>query len=361
MERGAARVEVDACARCHAKAAREHRASRHGMGLHSGWGCTRALPGRPRDECAFCHREGDAAPKSGSQCALFLKQTPEVAEGGCNACHRIESSCATCHSSHATDLAVARDPRICARCHMGPDHPQWEAWETSMHGAMRSAAGERLGPSCQACHMAAGSHDVSRGIATTFAGTPLPAPEAARRRDEMVAVCARCHAPAFARRELTRDDAVRDQARGIVAEAEAIVRDLADHGLLDPMPADRPPHPQQGARLVTDAQMLYEDTSRVERLFFELKSFDFAKTFKGAYHQSPDYLHWHGVAAMKMRLTDIRAEASRLRERGGAKGTGAKPDVEAALRALKAKADRGEITPDEHRREKARLLGGAAR
>ena len=37
------------------------------------------------------------------------------------------------------------------------------------------------------------------------------------------------------------------------------------------MPSDRPPHPLSGAKLVTDSQMLYEDTSHIERLFFQMK------------------------------------------------------------------------------------------
>ena len=65
-----------------AKALAEHTASRHGMGLHSGWGCTRNLSGRPSGECRFCHEEGSTAPRSGVECARFLKQSGEMAEAG---------------------------------------------------------------------------------------------------------------------------------------------------------------------------------------------------------------------------------------------------------------------------------------
>src|SRR5512138_1021733 len=60
MLKGEARVTMAACAPCHKKAYDTHRASRHGMGLHSGWGCTRNLPNRKSSECTFCHEEGSS-------------------------------------------------------------------------------------------------------------------------------------------------------------------------------------------------------------------------------------------------------------------------------------------------------------
>ena len=351
------RVEPKVCGECHAKALKTHEDSRHGMGLHSGWGCTRALPGRSPVECRFCHEAGSTAPKGGLQCARFLKQSSSMAESGCNACHRVETSCASCHSNHNTSLAIVRDPNVCAKCHMGPDHPQWEMWQTSQHGTLHASVGAQTGPGCQRCHLGAGSHNVSTGITTTSGNEPLPDKEAKARRAAMLAVCAQCHAPAFAQRELARGDAIRAESLALVKEAEKIVWDLADHGLLDPMPAARPPHPQRGHELVTDSQMLYEDTSHIERLFFKMKKYDLAKTVKGAYHQNPAYTHWYGNAELKMDLVDIRAEASRLRARGAA--TAQTPEVR--LRALKSQLERGALAPDEYQREKQKVLDGLAR
>ena len=69
--KGEARVDMKICGPCHQKALKEHKASRHGMGLHSGWGCTRNLQGRDPGECRFCHEEGSTEPLSGVQCARF--------------------------------------------------------------------------------------------------------------------------------------------------------------------------------------------------------------------------------------------------------------------------------------------------
>ena len=326
------------------------------MGLHSGWGCTRAMQGRATSECRFCHEEGSTLPKSVAQCARFLKQSSEMGEAGCNACHRVESSCASCHSNHGTDLAIVRDPGVCAKCHMGPDHPQWEMWQTSQHGTLFTSKGPGLGPTCQTCHMPKGSHDVTRGITMSSGGDPLAPEVRGPRRGEMLQVCTPCHAPAFARKELARGDTILEQSRARVKEAERILGALADHGLRDPMPKDRPPHPIRGHALVLDSQMLYEDTSHIERLFFKMKKYDYAKTIKGAFHQNPAYTHWYGNAELKMDLVDIRSEARRLRERGRIHPSIPEETVDDQLRALKRAFDRGALTLEAYEQAKVRLL-----
>lgn len=352
--RGEARVYMRVCAPCHQKAFQEHSASRHGMGLHSGWGCTRNLPNRKKNECRFCHKEGDETPLSEVQCARFLKQSREMGEIGCNYCHSVEGSCDSCHSKHATDLKIVRDPNSCAKCHMGPDHPQWEMWQTSLHGTLNASTGRSMGPDCQSCHMPKGTHNVSLGLTMNSGGVPFTPPKAEAGRAEMTKICSTCHAPAFARRELERDDAVRTQSLAILKEAEGIIWDLNDRDLLDPMPAERAPHPLSGPNLVTDSQMLYEDTSHIERLFFKMKKYDYARTVKGAYHQNPAYTHWYGNAELKMDLVDIKSEASRLKERrkGGLPAAG----TEDSLKVLKNKFERGALSAEQYAEEKARVL-----
>ncbi len=363
IEKGQAPVDLKVCGACHAKALQQHQASRHGLALHTGWGCVRNLPDRNMDECRFCHEAGTETPKSTVQCARFLKQSAAMGQVGCNACHQVEASCASCHSNHGTDLKIVRDPNVCATCHMGPDHPQWEMWQTSRHGTLFTSAPPGTAPSCQTCHMPKGSHDVSVGLTLTSGGDRLPQALRTARRAEMLGLCVTCHSAAFAKKELERDDAVQQDSLAIVKEAERIVGDLADHRLLDPMPDQRPPHPLRGKALVLDSQMLYEDTSRIERLLFKMKKYDFAKTIKGAYHNNPAYTHWYGNAELKMDLVDIKAEANRLRERkallAGKPAGAASESVEERLRALKAKLDRGGLSPEEYQQEKARLLAPA--
>lgn len=360
MVKGEARVDMKACAPCHKKAFDSHRQSRHGMGLHSGWGCTRNLSGRNQRECAFCHDPNSAEPLSAVQCARFLKQSAEMGEVGCNYCHSVENSCASCHTSHNTDLKIVRDPAVCAKCHMGPDHPQWEMWQTSLHGTLFASMGEKTGPTCQSCHMQEGTHNVSGGITMSSGGIPTPADKAGPEREKMLKICSQCHAPGFASRELARGDAIQKQSFAIVKDAEKIILDLSDRNLLDPMPENRPPHPLSGNQLVLDSQLLYEDTSHIERLFFKMKKYDYARTIKGTYHQNPAYAHWYGNAELKMDLIDIKAEASRLKKagaggstQGGALKTG---EAEEELKILKKKLERGAISEDEYQREKKRVM-----
>ena len=364
LDKGEIVVDQKVCGRCHKKALDEHMKSRHGMGLHSGWGCTRNLPGRDQNECRHCHEEGSDRPLSAAHCARFLKQSSEMGELGCNRCHNVESSCASCHTNHGTSLAIVRDPNVCAACHMGPDHPQWEMWQTSRHGTLFASAGPALGPTCQSCHMARGTHNVSAGITMNSGGIPYPADQAKRGREEMVRICADCHASAFARKELARGDGIRTQSLTILKEAEQLIQDLADRNLLDPMPDKRPPHPLSGPQLVLDSQMLYEDTSHIERLFFKMKKYDYARTVKGAYHQNAAYTHWYGNAELKMDLIDIKAEANRLRERRtpaaapAGKIENPAATAEEQLRVLKKKAERGELSESEYEREKGKVLRG---
>ncbi len=364
IDAGEAKVDKKTCGRCHETALQQHESSRHGLGLHSGWGCTRNLPERPKSECRFCHEEGSSLPITEVECSRFLKQSPEMGALGCNRCHEVESSCATCHSSHSTDLRIARDPAICSKCHMGPDHPQWEMWQTSQHGILFNSARPEMGVTCQECHMANGSHNVSTGLTMTTGTKPFPENERKVQRAEMIKICSRCHSQKFADQDLTSGDAIRSQSRALVKEAEAILWDLADRGLLDPMPADRPPHPLRGATLVTDSQMLYEDTSHIERLFFKMQKYSLAKTVKGAYHQNPAYTHWYGNAELKMDLVDIKAEARRLvrarqkppHVQATAIGDDRANEIEQELTTLKNKVERGAITPEEYEALKQQLL-----
>ena len=116
--------------------------------------------------------------------------------------------------------------------------------------------------------------------------------------------------------------------------------------------------------LVLDDQMLYEDVSHIERLYFKMKKYDLAKTYKGAYHQNPAYTHWYGNAELKMDLADIRSEALRLRGAkaavGGAgaveKKISSAEKAESRLHILRKKYERGAMGKEEYLAEKAKVM-----
>ncbi len=294
--------------------------------------------------CGDCHaaatesfaRSGHArAEEAARQNGRFQAAPAAIQRVGCLSCHAIgrldpdggRGRCADCHSAHRFSVEEARRPEACEGCHMGPDHPQAEAWRASKHGVVFAQAQDPgVAPTCVTCHLA-GDHDTSGGLTlgTTgngrvLAGTPAGIPMEAADRDtldagraRMLAVCGECHSAGFARRQLADADEVKRIADGLVAEAAQILRELHAEGLLAPMPADRPPNPAAGHALVLGGHQLYSDTSAIEQRFFEMSHFRHAIAFKGAYHFSPDHAHWLGYAALQADLTFIRDEARRLR------------------------------------------------
>ena len=116
-------------------------------------------------------------------------------------------SCSACHSRHAFSKAMARQPEVCGKCHLGPDHPQAEIYDESKHGiAYRTQKAEMnldaekwvvgvdytAAPTCSTCHMSATAtqpvtHDVGARISWTLRPVDLEeAGELGRqaRRDE---------------------------------------------------------------------------------------------------------------------------------------------------------------------------------
>jgi len=150
---------------------------------------------------------------------------------------------------------------------------------------------------------------IEGGVAPAIPMRVITRETAERNRNEMLKACAPCHTTRFAREQLERADAIKLEADALVGEARAIVEALRDEGALDRMPADRPPHPISGHAMVLGGQQVYENTTEIEQAFFRMYKFNHAKTYKAAYHNSPDITHWMGIVPMKMELDKIRSEA----------------------------------------------------
>ncbi len=301
-------VSSKVCAECHAQAYEEFSRSGHATTLADATGNGRflAAPGAiQRQGCISCHAIGRSFPDGG--------------QGQCN----------FCHTGHRFSAAEAREPRACEGCHLGPDHPQMEAWKASKHGVVwQSLRDDTTAPTCVACHLGgAAGHDSTANLTlgrvasgAVLEGTPAPVPmktitraEFDERRARMIETCAPCHSSGFAARHLRDADEIKIIADGLLAEAADIIRGLERDGLLDPMPADRPPHPIAGHTVVLGGHQLYSDTSAIEQRFFEMSKFHHSVAFKGAYHFSPDHTHWVGYFGLQRDLTFVRGEARRLR------------------------------------------------
>ena len=59
---------------------------------------------------------------------------------------------------------------------------------------------------------------------------------------------------------------------------------------------------------------LYYDVTTVEREYFDMFFFSNLKSYKGAFHMSPDYAWWYGYADVLGHLARLRDEAQQLRD-----------------------------------------------
>ncbi|MBW1963251.1 MAG: cytochrome c3 family protein [Deltaproteobacteria bacterium] len=229
---------IDVCGKCH-----KDQAERFTMGKH----------GKAEEALSI--------PPMGKK---VNKQSPIVFERSCATCHngicKGGGQCDACHAGHTFSAKEARKPESCLPCHMG-NHPQYEAYSFSKHGALYKSRGLDAGvPTCSTCHMPGGDHmvktswgffgvrgeepDAERAAnqkivrgAVEMLG-PVLAPDSFRptmaqwteRREAMVSICSRCHTRSRARQHLDASDEVIAQANQIAAEFITSARQLKKTG-----------------------------------------------------------------------------------------------------------------------------------
>jgi len=291
-----AMVFPEKCGECHKKQLEEFRKSRHSIGF---------------DRMRI---QGE-----------YLGIPQEIRAAFCERCHMVQKRCNSCHTSHRFSLKEARYPDACGGCHLGPDHPHKEMYETSLHGTIyRLTQNPDRAPRCVTCHMPGGTHNSSFGIARGPAGTraqvvnmeevPISKEEEERRREEMLGVCTQCHSRRFAKEQLENADQVKEEGFKLMERAKKPIQEIGRQGLLYPSVAERMPHPTEGRTLVLADPQLYVGTSHIERLFFTMFKFHTIRVWKSGYHFSPSYTHGHGWSEMQLDLIDIQEETKRLRE-----------------------------------------------
>ena len=299
--------------------------------------------------CGSCHskevREFDRSLHAVAMDTLlkdsrFKRLSPAMKEMGCNGCHQVgahfpdgsRGKCNTCHSGHSFSAAEAREPQACAACHTGADHPHMEMWEASKHGQLFASEVTRdQAPTCVTCHMPKGTHDTSIGL--TFGNVAngavldhvdavvkmrkISKADAQNQREIMVESCLPCHSSRFAFESLTKADEVKFEADRVLAEAVDVITGLEAEGLLGDGKGRMETRLEDGSvghSLVLGGDQLYDGLSPVEQRFFDMFKFHHATTFKGAYHQSPEFTHNEGFLRMMQDLSFINNEAARLRD-----------------------------------------------
>ncbi|MEO1942134.1 MAG: multiheme c-type cytochrome [Campylobacterales bacterium] len=243
-------------------------------------------------------------------------------------------NCLSCHSRHKFSAAEARQPDSCNNCHLGPDHPMKEVFESSVHGHIfetneedyKFDTGEQIpgktlrAATCFTCHMSGinglkSTHNVSLrlkwnlwapnsflrtdGFETagwTFwkgggeanpetvirgnakAGNP-EGPEAAR--SQMKKVCLACHESTFTNNYFQRVDAAVKIYNQYKQHADKMMKELKAKGLIK--------------------KDLWSDP--FFKLYYYLWHHEGRRFRHGAAMGSPDYAHWHGVFQV---MQDIR-------------------------------------------------------
>ncbi len=203
-------------------------------------------------------------------------------------------TCTACHSRHDFSKAMARQPEVCGKCHLGPDHPQAEIYEESKHGiAYRTRKGEMkldadpwvvgvtytAAPTCSTCHMSATSklpvtHDVGTRLSWTL--RPVVSKKLEnweKKRADMKSVCTACHGAPFVESFYKTFDSTVDLWNTKFAQpAQNIMTALREAKKLTPTPFDE----------------------EIEWTFYHLWHHSGRRARMGASMQGPDFVQWHG-------------------------------------------------------------------
>lgn len=285
------------CMRCHDREAKEFLRSHHAKAaqfvgsLDNFLGNVVEGPEVGTTGCAGCHGSVVKVMENGK---LHPSTWPNSGIGRVNP-DGSKGTCAACHARHSFSVAQARQPEACGRCHMGPDHPQIEAYYESKHGVMFTANKEkmRLGqpkeqwipgrdylyPTCATCHMSATvTQDVTHDVGDRISWTLRPVistrlEQYGVRRKAMQQVCSSCHSPEIVERFFTQlDSGITLYNEKFGKPANAAMERLKALKKITPTPFDE----------------------EIEWVFYELWHHEGRRARHGLSKMAPDYVHWQG-------------------------------------------------------------------
>ncbi len=296
--------------------------------------------------------------------APTLNGTSPVVTSGCMGCHgsivRVESdgslnpaswpntgigrinpdgskgACSACHLRHNFDVEQARHPDNCGRCHLGPDHPQKEIYEESVHGvAFRAHIDEMnmdsskwipgedytAAPTCATCHMSATkdlpvNHDIGSRISWNLrAPVSFKIDEKAKkagkkvkpwlqRRKDMKSVCSACHG--------------RNIVDNFYVQLDSFVELFNDKFAI---PAKELITALKKEKMIDSVKF----NDKIEWTYFYLWHHEGRRARHGAAMLAPDYVHWEGMFEVAHRfymemVPEVKDLIEKARKKGNNKG-----------------------------------------
>jgi len=320
------------CSQCHAEENRQFLRSRHAA---PAWAAVNGPEDFTKEQIQFAEQFHEGAVDRPAN-RLAQLEGDAAREVGCEGCHSIGKpnddgsigSCTQCHGRHEASVELARQPRTCGQCHMGPDHAQLEIFQESKHGVLFSTnkdeynmdadpkeltVADMPSPTCSTCHMSgqgglAVTHNVSNRLSWyLFAPVSEKRPGYEENQAAMKRVCNNCHTSGHT------DEYFKDAER-VVRATNRKVRTFMS--IVDTLRAEG--H-------LTDAAF-------DEPLEFDI--FDYwhyyGRTAKhGAFMGGADYVQWHGNYELLSRLVEMRHTARDIlnddgRTHGGSSDAGTK-------------------------------------
>ena len=165
-------------------------------------------------------------------------------------------SCSACHARHDFSVAHVRTPETCGKCHLGPDHPQFEIYQESKHGIVYRANADVMNmdsrswvvgrdytaaPTCATCHVSATinqgrTHDIGLRLSWNIrAAVSFKMEDDKRKRRAMRDVCMTCHNPLYVDGFYNQfDTGIELYNRKFAEPAKQIMTSLREAGKIDP-------------------------------------------------------------------------------------------------------------------------------
>lgn len=344
------------CKECHEPQYTQFTAGKHNYG----WTALNAIPAT--------HMAPDELIEGGRGCGgchnMGIKTEEQKKELRAKGYRYQNNSCDECHTRHTFAKKEAQNPRACQQCHMGYDHPQWEMWSSSKHGARYFAKQEgdlpegAAAPTCQHCHMPDGNHEVH--TAWGFLGVRLPLPEdkqaAADRvtvlkalgvldpetgeptaildavkavkmakldqaswekeRNQMIAICSGCHSEKYAREQLEMGDAILQKSDRLMAEAIETVAALYKDGIIKKPEGYPHNYPFLLTFMHTNGANWNENLdgfSYIDQVLAQMYMKHRMRAYQAFFHVNPDYAYWYGWNMMTKDLGEIKELARTMR------------------------------------------------